>query len=208
MKNLKNFPGKFNLYGFMTALTIVFVAGVFMFSHTVSAHCDSYDGPVIKDAQKALETQNPDLLLKWIHESQEAEVLTLFHKTSALKEGDGEIYNIVEQHFLETLVRLHRETEGAPYTGLKPAGTTKPIINLTDRAMLDGDIDGLIARINDKTAEIIREKHEKATLLHAVKDESVEQGRAYVEAYVDYTHSIEALHDLLDHIHEGIEHSH
>ena len=208
MKKLINFPQKFNMRDFLAVLVIFFMTGATMLSHNVSAHCDSYDGPVIKDAQKALETENPELFLKWINEAQEAEVLSLFHKTAALKEGDEEIYEIVEQHFLETLVRLHRETEGAPYTGLKPAGTTKPIINLTDQAMVDGDIDGLIDRINEKTAEIIREKHEKVTRLHAVKDESVEQGRAYVDAYVDYTHSIEALHDLLEHVNEGIGHSH
>lgn len=30
------------------------------------------------------------------------------------------------------LVRLQCETEGAPYTGLKPAGTTKAIIKMSD----------------------------------------------------------------------------
>jgi len=34
----------------------------------------------------------------------------------------------------ETLVRLHREGEGAPYTGLKPAGTVGHYLRRSDKA--------------------------------------------------------------------------
>src|SRR5690606_41839887 len=90
---------------------------------TASAHCDSYDGPVIKDALKAFDKNKVELVLKWVEKEHEAEIKNLFTKTYALKNSDAEIYQIVEKHFLETLVRLHREGEGAPYTGLKPAGS-------------------------------------------------------------------------------------
>ena len=33
--------------------------------------------------------------------------------------------------------------------------------------------------------------------LSETKDNSVEQGRAYVEAYVEYTHTLEALEQIL-----------
>lgn len=35
-----------------------------------SAHCDSYGGPTIKNAIKALETNNVNLVLKWITADQ------------------------------------------------------------------------------------------------------------------------------------------
>jgi len=35
--------------------------------------------------------------------------------------------------------------------------------------------------------------------LNTKKNESVEAGRAFVEAYVDYTHTLEAIHDILEH---------
>src|SRR5690606_39317327 len=76
------------------------------------AHCDSYDGPVIKDALKALDQNNVQLVLKWIEPQQEMEIIPLFDKTYRLKSGDKQVYSIVEKYFLETLVRLHRETEG------------------------------------------------------------------------------------------------
>ena len=180
--------------------SVLFVTTMLFFvSAPAFAHCDSYDGPVIKDAVKALETNNVNLVYKWITAEQEKEIGDLFNKTYNLKKGDKEIYSIVEKHFLETLVRLHRETEGAPYTGLKPAGTTKQIVVLSDKAIENHDIDNLLTQLNGHIASVIKEKYHKVETLGKVKDNSAEQGRAYVEAYVDYTHSLEALHDILEH---------
>jgi hypothetical protein len=44
----------------------------------------------------------------------------------------------------------------------------------------------------------LTEKYEKTAALYRVKDRSVEDGRAYVAAYVDYTHAVEAVHDILE----------
>lgn len=170
-----------------------------LFSLSAFGHCDSYDGPTVKDALTALKTNNVNLVLKWIDQEQEAQVIPLFHKTYKLRNGDPEIYAVVEKHFLETLVRLHRETEGAPFTGLKPAGSTKPIILLTDQALENKDVDGMLTKLNTFIGTVVREKYEKVAALDAVKNESAEKGRAYVKAYVDYTHTVEALHDILEH---------
>ncbi len=180
-------------------LSMIFVSLLlFLASTPAFAHCDSYDGPVIKDAIKALETNVVKLVFKWITPDQEAEITGLFNKVYGLKNGDREIYSIVEKHFFETLVRLHRETEGAPYTGLKPAGTTKQIIVMSDKAIENDDIDKLLAQLNNHIGSVIREKYHKVAMLNKVKDNSAEEGRAYVKAYVDYTHSLEALHDILE----------
>lgn len=201
---VQNVPARRN--SFKSVLPLLFVSVLLFFASTPAfAHCDSYDGPVIKDAVKALETNNVNLVFKWITGEQEAEISSLFNKTYGLKSGDPEIYSIVEKHFFETLVRLHRETEGASYTGLKPAGTTKQIIVLSDRAIGNNDIDKLLVQLNNHIGSVIREKHHKVETLNKVKNNSAEEGRAYVEAYVDYTHSIEALHDILE---NGSGHNH
>lgn len=195
--NLKNQRTRTN--SLKSVLSVLFVTAMLFFvSAPAFAHCDSYDGPVIKDAVKALETNNVNMVFKWITQEQEKEIVGLFNKTYSLKKGDKEIYSIVEKHFFETLVRLHRETEGAPYTGLKPAGTTKQIIVLSDKAIENHDIDKLLAQLNNHIGSVIKEKYHKVETLNKVKDNSAEQGRAYVEAYVDYTHSLEALHDILE----------
>ena len=191
----KNQPRKSNL---QTILPILFSLLFMLFAaFPVSAHCDSYDGPVIKDATRALETNNVNLVLKWITDEQEQEIIPLFNKTYSLKNGDKEIYAIVEKHFFETLVRLHRETEGAPYTGLKPAGTTKPIIQMTDKALKEGNVDDFLVKLNNHIGKVVREKYQIVAELDKVKDNSKEQGRAFVEAYVVYTHTVEALHDIM-----------
>ncbi len=163
-----------------------------------SAHCDSFDGPALIDAAKALETNNVELIRKWIRAEDETTVVPLFHKTYSLKDGDAEIYEIVKTHFYETFVRLHREMEGATFTGLKPAGTTAHITVMSDKALENGDFNSLLIALNKHVNGQLTEKYEKTAALYKVKDRSVEEGRAYVEAYVDYTHAVEAVHDLLE----------
>jgi hypothetical protein len=178
---------------------------IFIFTNTASAHCDSYDGPVIKDAEKALETNNVNLVLKWVTKEQEKEITTLFQKTYELRNGDKGVYEIVEKHFFETLVRLHRETEGAPYTGLKPAGTTKQIIQMTDKALKENSVEDFLLKLNNHIDKVVREKYEKVSKLDKVKNNSVEEGREFVTAYVDYTHTVEAIHDIIEH--GGVSHA-
>lgn len=204
--NVKAIPKKSLVYVVFTFIVLILTAGAM----PASAHCDSYDGPTIKDALKALETNNVNLVLKWIDEEQENEIIPLFNKTYSLRNGDAEVYSIVEKHFLETLVRLHRETEGAPYTGLKPAGTTQKIIILSDQALAENDIDGLLEKLNNHIGTVIRGKYNKVAVLDAIKDESPGKGREYVAAYVDYTHSLEAIHAIIDGAggHGGSVHNH
>ncbi len=98
-----------------------------------------------------------------------------------------------ENKFFESLVRVHRAGEGAPFTGLKPAGEVEPVIAEADKALAGGSPDGLLKMVTDSVNQGIRQRYEKAaeTLKH--KDESVQKGREYVEAYVEYTHYVERL---------------
>lgn len=170
-----------------------------LFSMPASAHCDSYDGPVIQDAYKALEKEDVSYVMKWIVKDQETEIESLFNKTLGLKDEDAEIYSIVEKHFLETLVRLHRETEGAPYTGLKPVGSTAPIVQMADNSIEKREVKTLLNNLGHHIQEVITEKYNKVAALNEVKDNSVAEGRAYVAAYVDYTHTLEAIEAVMAH---------
>lgn len=188
----------------MKKLRLIIIIALASFASLQSfAHCDSYDGPVIKDALKALETNNVQLVFKWIAPAQEAQIVSLFEATYNLKNGNEEVYALVQKHFLETLVRLHRETEGAPYTGLKPAEQVNPVISLSDDAITSHNPDDLLAALNGHISQVVKEKYEKVSILEKTKDQSPEKGRAYVDAYVDYTHTVEALHAVI----EG-QHSH
>lgn len=48
--------------------------------------------------------------------------------------------------------------------------------------------------ITDDAAAGIRKRYEHASALYMHKDESVAQGREFVEAYVEYTQYVERLH--------------
>lgn len=162
------------------------------------AHCDSFAGPVIKEAQKALETNKVELLYKWITPDDEKQINDLFAKTYSLRNGDKEVYRIVEQHFLETLVRLHRASENASYTGLKSSDSVESIIKMSDDAILTGDIDGLLSKLNAHMNKVLKAKYDKMKALEVKKDASPEQGRAYVRAYVDYIYSIAGIHAIIE----------
>ena len=178
---------------------------MFTLPQNTYGHCDSYDGPVVQDALKAIETNKPDLVFKWVKVEYENEISDLFQKTLKYKPQGGEVYEIVKRHFLETLVRLHREGEGASYTGLKPAGTTSLIITMTDASLEQEDFESFMNKFAAHLERVVREKYQKVAALSKVKDHSVEEGRAYVAAYVDYTHTVEALHGILEH---GTGHQH
>lgn len=179
---------------FMLSLFALFLIS----AQNTFAHCDSYDGPVIKEAQQALVTNNVNLVLKWVAATDEPEIIALFNKTYELKNGDNEIYAIVEKHFLETLVRLHRATEGVGYTGLKPAGSASPIVIMADNAIETKSVEDLLMKFTAHIEKVVREKYDKVEELSLVQNESLEKGRAYVEAYVDYTHTLEEMHGIID----------
>jgi len=186
-------------WSFLLLLITFMLSGI-----SASAHCDSYDGPVIKDAFRALKADKVELVYKWIDPEQEEQIASLFKETYKLKNGDQKIYAIVEKQFLETLVRLHRETEGEPYTGLKPVGSLTPLIALGDESIAGNDVDGVVKYVNTHIDKLLRVRHAKVVELSKTKDDSVEQGRAYVKAYVLYTHTLEKLEQIIN---EEIAHS-
>ncbi|MGH8640573.1 MAG: DUF6448 family protein, partial [Burkholderiales bacterium] len=85
-------------------------------------HCDTLDGPVVTLARKALETGNVNHVLPWVRPEDEPEIRRAFDHALAVRKLGCEARDLADRHFFETLVRVHRAAEGAPYTGLKPAG--------------------------------------------------------------------------------------
>lgn len=190
--------------GFTLKMRALVMAFVFMFTGiSAFAHCDSYDGPVIKDALTALDQNNVQLVLKWIEPQQEAEIISLFDKTYSFKNQDKQVYAIVEKHFLETLVRLHREMEGSSFTGLKPAGSMTPLVEMADNSIAEKDVEKVVKTVTAHLEEVLRERYAAVAKLSKIKDNSVAKGREYVHAYVQYTHTLEFIEHLL---HGEIEH--
>jgi hypothetical protein len=90
-------------------------------------------------------------------------------------------------------VKIHRAGEGASFTGLKPAGEVEPVIVEADKALAGGSADALVKLMTDDVAAGIRKRYDRAAETYKHKDESVEQGREFVGAYVEYTHYVERI---------------
>jgi len=160
------------------------------------AHCDTLDGPVVADANAALAKGDVAPVLKWVRKGDEAAIREAFARTLKVRALGAEARELADFHFFETVVRVHRESEGAPYTGMKPAGRTEPALQAADRALSDGSVDALVEEITKHVADGLKTRFEHARAARQRADESVEAGRAYVAAYVAYVHYVEALHGL------------
>lgn len=156
-----------------------------------AAHCDTLDGPVVQDARKALADKDVTPVLKWVQPKDEKSVKEAFSKARAAQGTKQQ--QAAETRFFESLVRIHRAGEGAPFSGLKPAGAVEPVIAEADKALTAGSPDGLIHMMTDAVTRGIRQRYEKVAAALKHKDESVQKGRDYVAAYVEYTHYVERL---------------
>lgn len=159
-------------------------------------HCDGMDGPVVKAAQKALEAGNANLVLIWVQKADEVEVRKAFEQTITVRKLSPEARALADRYFFETLVRLHRAGEGAPYTGLKPAGRDLgPAIAAADKAIEDRTAEALLKLVNGATEKGLREHFQRALEKADFNKDNVEAGRAYVKAYVEFIHYAERLYE-------------
>lgn len=148
-------------------------------------HCDSMDGPVVTAALRALDERNVELVLPFVPEWGEAEVSEAFAKVLPLREGAAR--EASELYFFETVVRVHRAGEGAPYTGLKPAGLSEgPIIPLAERAIESGSAEELISHLSSPLREAVDERFRHVIELQGQADGPVPAAREYVEAMLGF----------------------
>lgn len=162
--------------------------------HVAMSHCDTLDGPVVTSAKAALDKGEVTPVLKWVKKENEKEIREQFDKTLMVRKQSNEAKELADRYFFETLVRIHRAGEGSPYTGLKAAGTVEPSVAAADRALESGTVESLVTMINNAAAKGIRERFERAKEAKKHADHGVENGRKFVEAYVDFTHYVERLH--------------
>ncbi|HEY7492276.1 MAG TPA: DUF6448 family protein [Candidatus Tectomicrobia bacterium] len=177
-----------------TVVAILVTVGLYT-PPKVYAHCDGLDGPVVRAARKALETGNISLVLIWVQEKDEAEIKGAFQKTVAVRKLSPEAQELANMYFFETLVRLHRAGEGAPYTGLKPAGRDLgPAIPAADKALEDGAAEALLKLLTSTLHNGVLEQFKHALAKKNFGKDDVRAGREYVEAYVTFIHYVELLY--------------
>jgi hypothetical protein len=181
------------------SLSVFAIGFVFLITPAeVFGHCDGMDGPVVKAAQQALVKGDVNLVLIWVPANDEAEIRKVFAKTLAVRKLNAEARELADLYFFETLVRIHRTGEGAPYTGLKPAGRDLgPAIPAADKAIETGVVEPLVKLITSESANGIRERFQKVTAAKKFNAEDVSAGREYVKAYFEFVHYVEGLHEAV-----------
>ncbi len=162
------------------------------------AHCDTLDGPVVIDAQGALAAGDVTPVLKWVKADHEAEIRAAFAEAATVRKLSPAAAALADRYFFETLVRIHRAGEGAPYTGLKPAGSGDAALVAADRAIADGKIDLLVAEATTKIDRLLRTRYAELERRREHRDHNVAAGREFVAAYVNFIHLYEGLASMAD----------
>jgi len=173
------------------------------------AHCDGIDGPVVTAAKNALETGNVNLVLIWVQENDTEYIKNVFNHTLKVRKLGEDAQKLADRFFFETIVRVHREGEGAPFTGLKPAGRDLgPAIPAADLSIETGSASELVKLLNDAVTTGVHTRFEKVAQLKNYGPDDVAAGQKYVKAYVDYLHFAEGIYDATlktEHGHGEIE---
>lgn len=187
--------------GFLTVAS--FALALLITPRLALAHCDTLDGPVVSDARTALADGDVTPVLKWVKADDEPEIRKAFDKTLSVRKLDAGARDLADTYFFETLVRVHRAGEGAPYTGLKAAGAVEPVVAKADLALEQGSGADLAKTIASHVEQGILERfgHASETKKHA--NDSVDAGRKHVEAYVTYVHYVEG---IVKAVHGGAHH--
>jgi hypothetical protein len=177
----------------MSAITKACIAA--LWAAAAWAHCDGVDGPVARDARAALEKNDVRPALAWAPAASEPEIRAAFEKAGAVRRLGGEAKALADTYFVETVVRLHRAAEGAPYTGLQPAGRDLgPAIPAADAALASGSAEKLSTLLSETIEHGLRERFEAAKRAARRDPDDVAAGRAYVKAYVEFLHYAEGVY--------------
>jgi len=172
-------------------------AALLLVPRSLLAHCDGLDGPVVKAAQRALETGDVRLVLVWVQPADEAEITTAFAQTRGVRTLNAKAQELADRYFFETLVRLHRAGEGEPYTGLKPAGRDLgPVIPAADQAVETASAGAVIRLLNTAVERAVSDALAR-TLAAKTRAQpgDVSAGRAYVAEYVPFVQLLERIYE-------------
>jgi len=160
-----------------------------------SAHCDGEDGPVIQSARQALDSGNVNRVLVWVQHTDEAQIKDAFRKALAVRQLNPSARELADHYFFETLVRVHRAGEGAPYTGIKPAGRDLgPAVVAGDKALETGSVEPLAQLLTHAVHTSVGGQFKDVMAKKNYKADDVAAGQEYVKAYVGYIHSVERIY--------------
>jgi hypothetical protein len=133
--------------------------------------------------------------LIWVQPSDEPELSEAFRQALEVRSLGSEARALADRHFYETIVRLHRSGEGAPYTGLAPAGRDLgPAVPAADLAVASGDLRPVEQLLTEDVLQGLEKHFAEIRETSSYDVDDVEAGREYVRAYVEFVHYVERIH--------------
>jgi hypothetical protein len=123
------------------------------------------------------------------------EIRRAFNEALAIRKLGPQAQELADRYFFETLVRIHRAGEGAPYTGLKPAGRNLgPAIPAADKAVETGSLDELTRLLTEAVRQGLHTHFHDIVAKKSFRMDDVAAGREFIESYVTFIHYVEGLY--------------
>jgi hypothetical protein len=159
------------------------------------AHCDGLDGPVVNAARLALQTGDLNRVLIWVRPNDVDDIRRAFNAALATRKLSPQAQELADGYFFETLVRIHRAGEGAPYTGLKPAGRDLgPAIPAADKAVETGSLDEVARLLTEAVRNGLHARFHDLMAKKSFRADDVTAGREFIDSYVTFIHYVEGLY--------------
>lgn len=135
--------------------------------------------------------------MPWIPQKAEHEIIEAFNKTLIARNQGKEAMEVADYWLYETVVRVHREGEGASYTGLKPAGLDwGPVVPRAEEAITKGNPKEVIDFINHTLKEELEVRFSRVMAKKNFDTNNVTAAREYVQAelgFVLFSHGLYAV---------------
>jgi hypothetical protein len=156
------------------------------------------DGPVVLAAIRALQDRDVDVVLPYVPPEGEGEVRDAFGLVLAARDEGPTARRVADRSFFETVVRIHRAGEGAPFTGVKPAGLpVGPVIPAAERAIASGSPDSLLYVLEVALRHEVKERLERVLELEIHAEGPVPEAREYVSAMLGLQVWAHRVHDAI-----------
>ncbi len=175
-------------------LTLACFLAVIIAAPAAFAHCDWIKGPVVADARTALAKRDVAPALKWVTSADEPEIRRAFARTLAARAGGENARDVADQWFFETLVRVHRASEGEPFTGLKGAGYEPEAgIAMAEHALEVSSLADVEKALTAAMKSELQKRFAAAVEAKKHAGDSVAAGRRFVHAYAEFIHYVEGV---------------
>lgn len=180
--------------GFLGGLSIFFSVLFFLSCRLSFASRDDISGQITRAAERALEIGDVRPALVWVGQEDEDEVREAFAEVGTVRKLGIPARQLADRYFIETLLRLYLRRLGLAYTGMEDIQEPGQVFLAANEALEKGSVNALAAEVSELVEQGVRARFDKALIKKKHMDNSVEAGREYVDAYVDYIRYLEQIH--------------